>query len=329
MDTLDPAPAPSTPSCPSGWVNAHTEGCFAFLTETKVTWEDAMVVCEKMGGYLAQPQTLAQMEFLTGLAEVYTTLTGVHNWWLGLSDIGHEGIWEWVHTMEEVSETYWAAGSPSGEAGNTLDCGSVSLSTGKLLWRDLDCRALEAEYGASISLVCQREEIVPENSTTTISTTIPTATTMTTPTTTTISTTTTNETITTTTTGPNSCPHSWIRFDKSCYQYNSSPHSWLSAQEYCQTLHPQANLAASNSMAENELLQKMSGWIAIWLGGRDIQEEGHWKWTDGSSFNYTNWRNGQPDGGYTQNCLYMDVYGRWADDQCSYLYRSFCELNLE
>merc|ERR1712080_357136 len=100
LDTLDPAPAPGTPSCPSGWVNAHTEGCFAFLTETKVTWEDAMVVCEKMGGYLAQPQTLAQMEFLTGLAGVYTTLTGVHNWWLGLSDIGHEGIWEWVHTME-------------------------------------------------------------------------------------------------------------------------------------------------------------------------------------------------------------------------------------
>merc|ERR1711962_1166842 len=166
LKILDPSLPIATPSCPSGWVHAHAEGCFAFLSETNVTWINAMSACEKMGGYLAQPKTQEQMEFLHGLAEVYAQFTGVHNWWLGLTDMGHEGIWEWLHTMEEVTETFWAYGSPSNEEGNIFDCGSIQLSQGKLLWRDVDCSALMDQHGAAISPVCQRGNIDPDDKTT-------------------------------------------------------------------------------------------------------------------------------------------------------------------
>merc|ERR1711934_1014779 len=79
--------------CPVGWIHAHTEGCFAFLAEVNLTWFEAMVACEKEGGYLAEPNTPAQMEFLTGLAWLEEELYGIKSWWIGLSDVGHESVW--------------------------------------------------------------------------------------------------------------------------------------------------------------------------------------------------------------------------------------------
>ena len=45
-----PSPSTEPPGCPSGWVNAHHDGCFTFLGEmTNLTWVDAMFACEKVG----------------------------------------------------------------------------------------------------------------------------------------------------------------------------------------------------------------------------------------------------------------------------------------
>jgi len=320
LNMLDPSLAIATPSCPSGWVHAHSEGCFAFLSESNVTWMNAMRACEKVGGYLAQPQTQEQMEFLHGLAEMYAQFTGVYNWWLGLTDVGHEGIWEWNHTMEEVTETFWAAGSPNTEDGNILDCGSIHLYQGNLLWRDLDCSASMDQHGAAISPVCQRGNIDPDDKTT------PTMTTSTTKTT---------KEMTSTTTHPivEDCPYGWSRFNKSCYIYNYNHFApWISARENCQRMNSGADLASSNSEAENEFLWKLSDiWNAHggWLGGSDSHVEGEWVWTDGSSFNYTNWGS-SPHGGLTKNCMYMHSSdSSWFDENCEQTKKFFCEFSLE
>merc|ERR1712180_349324 len=68
--------------------------------------------------------------------------------------------------MEEVTETFWAAGSPNTEDGNILDCGSIHLYQGNLLWRDVDCSASMDKHGAAISPVCQRGNIDPDDKTT-------------------------------------------------------------------------------------------------------------------------------------------------------------------
>merc|ERR1712126_211655 len=325
LKTLDPSLAIATPSCPSGWVHAHTEGCFAFLTETNVTWMNAVRACQKMGGYLAQPQTQEQMEFLHGLAEVYAQFTGVYNWWLGLSDMDHEGVWEWLHTMEEVTDTFWADGCPNTEDGNILDCGSIQLSQGNLLWRDVDCSASMDQHGAGISPVCQRGNIDPDDNTTPT----PTMTTKTT-------TETTKEMTTHTTTHPivEDCPYGWSRFNNSCYLFNHYPaHNWILARENCQRMNPGADLASSNSKAENEFLWKLdiigNSHNGGWLGGSDSHVEGEWVWTDGSSFNYTNWYN-RPDGGLTKNCMRMyNTASSWVDENCDESHGYFCEFSLE
>jgi len=288
-----------------------------------------MRACEKIGGYLAQPQTQKQMEFLHGLAEVYAQFTGVYNWWLGLSDIGHEGMWAWVHTLEEVTETFWADGSPNTEDENILDCGSIQFFQEKLLWRDVDCSALMDQHGATISPVCQRGNINPDDKTTPT----PTITTSTT-------TKTTTKKITFTTTRPISedCPYGWSRFDKSCYFYNHYPRvNWISARKNCQMMNPGADLASSNSEAENKFLNYLSylgdgiNTDGGWLGGSHV--DGEWVWTDGSSFNYTNWYT-SPDRSSTKNCIYMNNprYSgsiSWSDKHCDQSREYFCEFSLE
>jgi len=152
-------PLTKTYDCPSGWVNAHEDGCFKFLGDKlNLTWFEAMVACEKEGGYLAEPKTKRQMEFLMGLVELEAEFYGHREWWLGLSDIGHEGTWVWTHSFEEVSETAWAPGTPNHGVGNDLDCAITVLADsamGELVWDDVSCE--ETVPNDVKAPLCQRD----------------------------------------------------------------------------------------------------------------------------------------------------------------------------
>ena len=45
-------------------------------------------------------KTTSQLELLSGLAGMEEQFTGIQNWWIGLSDLGHEGTWVWVHSFQ-------------------------------------------------------------------------------------------------------------------------------------------------------------------------------------------------------------------------------------
>ena len=60
-----------------------------------------------------------------------------------------------------------------------------------------------------------------------------------------------------------------------------------------------------------------------WMGGNDIDEEGTWKWTDGSPFEFTYWNSGQPNNsGGDEDCMHAWGIERergetWNDETCS------------
>merc|ERR1711962_1673676 len=161
------APLTKTYDCPSGWVNAHEDGCFKFLGDKlNLTWFEAMVACEKEGGYLAEPKTKRQMEFLKGLVELEDEFYGGREWWLGLSDTGHEGTWVWTHSYEEVSETSWAPGQPSHFEGNDFDCAIAVLADSygrELVWDDVSCE--ETIPNDVKAPLCQRDMENPHTTT--------------------------------------------------------------------------------------------------------------------------------------------------------------------
>ena len=52
----------------------------------------------------------------------------------------------------------------------------------------------------------------------------------------------------------------------------------------------------------------------FWVGVVDVNHSGNWEWTDGSSFDYSNWKSSQPDGGEYYMCIgNIGGGGDWRD----------------
>ena len=110
----------------------------------------------------------------------------------------------------------------------------------------------------------------------------------------------TTETTETTTTPE--CPDGWESYtgDGSavkCFKYFRSAQYATDAEESCQALG--GHLASIHSIEEQNFITQMfeSPIDGVWAGGVDFNHNGVWGWTDGTSFDFTNWRSGQPGGG--------------------------------
>jgi len=139
-----------TTGCPQGWVNS-VEGCFLFANYLNLTWREAQEECERLGGFLAEPKNHSQILLLTSLAYVEESLLGPQNWWIGLTDQGHEGRYIWQHSVSDLTAPNWCPASPGAGAGyDTRDCVMMDHSAG-YSWADTLCG------GDKAALVCQRE----------------------------------------------------------------------------------------------------------------------------------------------------------------------------
>ena len=78
------------------------------------------------------------MEFLSGIAVVVEPFTKIERWWVGLSDIGHEGEWYWQHTRDQMVIGFWDEESPriTNTSYNSRDCVFMELDSGQLKWKD-------------------------------------------------------------------------------------------------------------------------------------------------------------------------------------------------
>ena len=62
------------------------------------------------------------------------------------------------------------------------------------------------------------------------------------------------------------------------------------------------------------------------IGLSDVNSESNFEWQDGSTFNYSNWNAGEPNGGTTENYTEMYSSGLWNDIPNSFLERYILEL---
>ena len=133
-----------------------------------------------------------------------------------------------------------------------------------------------------------------------------------------------------------SCEQGWEKNGDHCYSWNiawSAKKNWTDAEDFCQK--EGGHLASITSNATNQdVVEKVerTGLSHVWFGGNDIAEEGAWKWTDCSPWEFTLWYRGQPNNvGGNQNCLVNWLEsgkGRYGDQACDHVAAFVCSKRI-
>merc|ERR1719319_1433525 len=81
-------------ACPPGWISmSESLGCLLFHTEACAEgcgWLEAMESCQREDAWLLEVHTLDQQDFVVKMAKALEVLNGPLDWWVGLTDLGHE-----------------------------------------------------------------------------------------------------------------------------------------------------------------------------------------------------------------------------------------------
>ncbi|XP_063744061.1 CD209 antigen-like protein E isoform X1 [Eleginops maclovinus] len=123
------------------------------------------------------------------------------------------------------------------------------------------------------------------------------------------------------------CPAGWMILNSSCYLLSKVVGPWENGKQDCRERG--ADLVVIDSAAEQIF---MAGFTKtyVWIGLSDREEEGTWKWVDGSPLNVTNWDNNQPDNGAgyygEEDCAHISSYtNSWNDLSCNTSLPWICE----
>ncbi|XP_056593143.1 C-type lectin domain family 4 member K-like isoform X2 [Triplophysa dalaica] len=114
----------------------------------------------------------------------------------------------------------------------------------------------------------------------------------------------------------------WIYFRFSFYYISNEWKSWDDSRRYCRDRG--ADLIIIDNKEEQGFIQKMSDGRSLWIGLSDSDEEGRWKWVDGSALTSGSWWSGEPNGGKKDNCV-ISYKSVWYDYPCTTLYGFICE----
>ncbi|XP_062416239.1 asialoglycoprotein receptor 1-like [Pungitius pungitius] len=143
------------------------------------------------------------------------------------------------------------------------------------------------------------------------------------------------------------CPDSWRLFENKCYFFSSQTLTWSSSRAWCRT--QGGDLLIVNSQAEQSFVFQ-SGPVPqpscsrLWMGLSDREEEGEWRWVDGTRVlsevqfwlsrpglgpEPDDWKLDDPRG---EDCGLLDAseqaLGSWMDGSCEESYRWICEKNV-
>ncbi|XP_053258166.1 C-type lectin domain family 4 member F-like isoform X4 [Podarcis raffonei] len=126
----------------------------------------------------------------------------------------------------------------------------------------------------------------------------------------------------------------WDFFGKSFYYISNEEKTWHDAESFCLTR--DSHLASILSDEEqNYLTSQLSD--PTWIGLTDENEEGNWKWTDGSRTKAQYWSLGNPsysehDGALEKDCTSIVPSSggyNWNDDYCHKLHKWVCKENID
>ncbi|XP_013868242.1 CD209 antigen-like protein E [Austrofundulus limnaeus] len=132
------------------------------------------------------------------------------------------------------------------------------------------------------------------------------------------------------------CPVGWFLTSSVCYYFSSPDRdgrkTWQKAQEFCQIQGGDLLIIDSKDKENATVSHLLNHQVneAFWIGLKDSQEEGTWKWVDGTELDETYWRDGEPnDAQYDEDCAgiipEINFFKAWNDMNCKVVLNFICE----
>nr|XP_057934022.1 galactose-specific lectin nattectin-like [Doryrhamphus excisus] len=116
------------------------------------------------------------------------------------------------------------------------------------------------------------------------------------------------------------CPKGWIQLNDRCLHFVGAEFSFEIAETFCNILG--GNLVSIHSRLENEMVRHLimtetGSFEPSWIGFNDLDLEGEFVWTDGSTVDFTDWANNRPRTNANLNCVEINFRGEtWNDRGC-------------
>ncbi|XP_067372126.1 CD209 antigen-like protein C, partial [Channa argus] len=128
------------------------------------------------------------------------------------------------------------------------------------------------------------------------------------------------------------CPAGWMMFSYSCYLLSTESGSWTKGREDCRKRG--ADLVVINSAEEQTFLSAFTR-MGTWIGLSDRDEEGTWRWIDGTTLTFKYWdvmepNNEDKDSTDGEDCAEIKVQKghKWNDLSCEVSQQWICEKKV-
>lgn len=110
------------------------------------------------------------------------------------------------------------------------------------------------------------------------------------------------------------------------YAVCTQERSWSEARAYCEQ-QGLSLVALASGLEERSVTDAAAqfGLSSVWIGANDLDEEGVWRWPDGSPLLYAHWGDGEPNNSGEEDCAELVYPGYWNDLPCSTSRAAVCE----
>uniref|UniRef100_A0A914P7F8 C-type lectin domain-containing protein n=1 Tax=Panagrolaimus davidi TaxID=227884 RepID=A0A914P7F8_9BILA len=129
------------------------------------------------------------------------------------------------------------------------------------------------------------------------------------------------------------CPKNSKPWQSKCYFFENTKAQFVTAEIFCNSLG--GNLVSVHDGFTNTFLAEESNFtktVDFWIGITNLINPGNWSWTDGSPYDFSNWRdttniyNPKAREGHSCGAIASST-GLWNADDCFLLKPCVCEVN--